>query len=89
MKNSEQQIKNGESIKELGFALPKRNILYIIACFVVMLIGYLLMIGGGSKDSNIFNDAMFSTTRIVIAPIAILIGISVVIWAIMYKGKIK
>lgn len=89
MKNSEQQIKNGESIKELGFALPKRNILYIIAGFVVMLIGYLLMIGGGSKDSNIFNDAMFSTTRIVIAPIAILIGISVVIWAIMYKGKIK
>ena len=52
-----------------GFAIPKRNILYIIIGFIVMLIGYALMAGGGSDDPNVFNEAMFSTRRILIAPI--------------------
>lgn len=70
-----------------GFALPKRNILYIIAGFAVMLLGYFLMAGGGSDDPNVFNPQMFSFRRMVVAPVVILAGMVFEIWAIMHVGK--
>ena len=73
--------------KNDGFALPKKNILYIIAGFAVMLVGYLLMAGGGSDDPNVFNADMFSFRRMVIAPVVILAGMAFEIWAIMYVSR--
>lgn len=73
--------------KNDGFALPKKNILYIIAGFAVMLVGYLLMAGGGSGDPNVFNADMFSFRRMVIAPVVILAGMAFEIWAIMHVSK--
>ncbi len=70
-----------------GFALPKKNILYIIAGFAVMLLGYCLMAGGGSDDPNVFNTEMFSFRRMVVAPVVILVGMVFEIWAIMHVGK--
>lgn len=78
-----------ENTEDVGFAIPKRNVLYIIAGFVVMLLGYLLMSGGGSDDPNVFNEEMFSFRRIVLAPVVIIIGMIMEIWAIMYVGKQK
>ena len=78
-----------ENTEDTGFAIPKRNVLYIIAGFVVMLLGYVLMSGGGSDDPNVFNEEMFSFRRTVLAPVVIIIGMVVEIWAIMYVGKIK
>ena len=78
-----------ENTEDAGFAIPKRNVLYIIAGFVVMLLGYLLMSGGGSDDLNVFNEEMFSFRRIVLAPVVIIIGMIMEIWAIMYVGKQK
>lgn len=78
-----------ENTEDTGFAIPKRNVLYIIAGFVVMLLGYFLMSGGGSDDPNVFNEEMFSFRRIVLAPVIIIIGMIVEIWAIMYVGKQK
>ena len=76
-----------EKAEDTGFAMPKKNVLYIIAGFAVMLLGYALMAGGGSDDPNVFNEQMFSFRRIVLAPVVILIGIAVEIWAIMHIGK--
>ncbi len=78
-----------ENVDETGFAMPKRNVLYIIAGFLVMLLGYALMAGGGSDDPNVFNEEMFSFRRIVVAPVVIIAGIVVEIWAIMHIGKTK
>lgn len=78
-----------ENTEEAGFAIPKRNVLYIIAGFVVMLLGYALMSGGGSDNPDVFNAEMFSFRRIVLAPVVIIIGMVVEIWAIMYVGKVK
>ena len=78
-----------ENKEEAGFAIPKRNVLYIIAGFVVMLLGYALMSGGGSDNPDVFNAEMFSFRRIVLAPVVIIIGMVVEIWAIMYVGKVK
>ena len=78
-----------ENTEDTGFAIPKRNVLYIIAGFVVMLLGYALMSGGGSDNPDVFNAEMFSFRRIVLAPVVIIIGMVVEIWAIMYVGKVK
>ena len=64
-------------------------VLYILAGFAVMLLGYALMAGGGSDEPNVFNEEMFSFRRIVLAPVVIIIGMVVEIWAIMYVGKVK
>ena len=51
-----------------------------------MVIGYLLMIGGGTKDPDIFTgDQLFSFRRIVAAPVLIIAGFVVEIYAIMKK----
>ena len=78
-----------ENIQEEGFAIPKKNVLYIIAGFAIMVLGYLLMSGGGGDDPNVFNYEMFSFRRITLAPVVILVGMGVVIWAIMHIGKSK
>ena len=78
-----------ENTEEGGFALPKRNILYIIAGFAIMVLGYVLMSGGGSDNPDVFNHEMFSFRRITLAPVVILVGMVVEIWAIMHIGKYK
>jgi hypothetical protein len=54
----------------------------------VIAIGMLLMVGGRSKDPNIFNyDEVYSTLRISVAPVLIIIGLGIEIYAIFKKPK--
>lgn len=77
-----------ENVKEKEFALPKENYKLLIIGFVIIVIGFLLMIGGGSKDPNVFNEKeMFSAQRIIIAPIVVVFGFVFEVWAIMRKPK--
>ena len=48
-----------------------------------MVAGYILMMGGGSKDPQIFNYSMFDFRRLVAAPLVIFCGIVVEVIAIM------
>ncbi len=69
-----------------GFALGKKNYLYLLVGFIIIIIGFLLMIGGKSDDPNVFKaDEIFSFRRITLAPIVVLIGFAFEIWAIMKK----
>ena len=55
---------------------------------VVIALGMILMAGGKSTDPNVFNkDEVYSTTRITIAPILILAGLVIEIYAIFKKPK--
>ncbi|MCF8372139.1 MAG: DUF3098 domain-containing protein [Bacteroidales bacterium] len=72
---------------ELGFAIGKENYMYLIIGFVIIIIGFLLMIGGGSDDPNVFSEEVFSWRRITLAPIVVLFGFVFEIWAIMKKPK--
>jgi len=76
-----------ESSKEKEFAIPKENYKLLIIGFVIIVVGFLLMIGGGSKDPNVFNKEMFNAQRIIIAPIVVIFGFAFEIWAIMKKPK--
>lgn len=68
------------------FALPKKNLLWIILGFAVMVIGYLLLCGGASGDPSRFSPDIFSFRRLVLAPIVIIAGAVAITIAIL---KIK
>lgn len=73
-------------IKHFGFQAENYKILLI--GLAINVIGFLLMIGGGSEDPNKFDgEALFSTVRITIAPIFILVGYGVILFSIMKKPK--
>ena len=65
--------------------LTIRNYVLIIAGFVVIIIGMVLMTGGGSDDPNIFNYEMFSWRRITLAPILIVGGFAFEIYALLKR----
>jgi membrane-bound ClpP family serine protease len=65
----------------------KQNYQLLIGGIVLIILGYLLMIGGGSDDPNVFNPAIFDTQRITIAPMVCLLGFITIIVAIMWRPK--
>ena len=70
------------------FAFGKENFVWIAAAIACIIIGFMLMSGGGSGDST-FNPEIFSTRRIVVAPIVTVIGFLLMIFGIMRNSKDK
>lgn len=52
---------------------------------VVMVAGFVLMMGGGTVEPDNFNWAMFDFRRLVAAPLVIICGIVIEIVAIMHR----
>jgi hypothetical protein len=69
------------------FAFGKENYKLLLIGLVLILVGFLLMIGGGSDDPNVFSDKIFNFRRLTLAPILVLAGYVVEIFAIMKKPK--
>lgn len=65
----------------------KQNLLWMGIGAVICIIGYLLMAGGKSNDPNVFNDSeVYSTRRITLGPLLIVIGLLIEVYAIMKKS---
>jgi len=73
--------------EKLNFALGRENYKLLAIGFAIIVIGFLLMLGGRTKDPNEFSYDIFSFRRITLAPIVILAGFIFEIWAIMKKPK--
>ncbi len=69
------------------FAFGRENYILLLIGLAFIVAGFLLMIGGGSKDPKVFNPDIFSFRRITLAPILILAGYVIEIFAIMRKPK--
>jgi len=69
------------------FAFGKENYRLMLIGLALIALGFILMIGGGSDDPNVFNPDIFSFRRITLAPILVLAGFVVEIFAIMKKPK--
>lgn len=54
---------------------------------IVMVAGFVLMIGGGTVNPDRFNWAMFDFRRLVAAPLVIICGIVIEVVAIMARPK--
>ena len=73
--------------EDKGFVFVRKNYILMLIGIAFLAIGYILMIGGGSEDPNVFNPEIFSSRRIVVAPTIILIGFAIEVYAIMYRPK--
>ncbi|MFM6925196.1 MAG: DUF3098 domain-containing protein [Ferruginibacter sp.] len=79
--------------KTTGSATPnplfdKWNYMWMLIGLAVLALGFFLMAGGKSADPKVFNkDEVYSTTRITIAPMLIIAGFIIEIFAIMKKSK--
>jgi len=73
--------------KKFQFALAKENYILLAIGFAIIILGFVLMIGGRSDDPTVFNEEIFSFRRITLAPIVVLFGFMFEIYAIMKKPK--
>jgi hypothetical protein len=80
-------VKAAEPESRTGFAFGKENYRLLFIGLGLIFLGFLLMIGGGSKDPKVFSQSIFDFQRITLAPILILAGYVVEIFAIMKKPK--
>ena len=79
--------KNNESNSPFTFVFGKINYIIMLVGIVLLALGYIFLSGGGSDDPNTFNPEMFDSRRLTLAPILIVLGFVVEIFAIMFKGK--
>lgn len=81
------RVSNGNA-SEPAFLFDKENYMWMIGGVVMILIGFMLMSGGKSPDPHKFNyEEIYSFRRITLAPLVILAGFVVEVFAIMKKPK--
>jgi len=73
-----------ENQKEI-FGKKNYQIMFVGLAFIIT--GFILMSGGDTGDETSFNPEIFNFQRITLAPILILTGFVIEVFAIMYKPK--
>ncbi len=68
-------------------SITGKGLRMLLMGLIVMVAGFVLMIGGGTKEPDNFNWAMFDFRRLVAAPLVITCGIVIGIVAIMRRPK--
>ncbi len=74
--------------KKIDMALDKENYILLAISFVIVIVGFILMIGGGSDDPAVFNKAVYGFQRVTLAPMVVLFGFVFAIYAIMKKPSV-
>ena len=73
----------------MDFVFKKKNYILLISGLVLILAGIFLMMGGESEDPNVFSEDIFNFQRLTLAPILIVSGFIIEIFAIMLKSDNK
>ena len=68
------------------FAFDKTNFILLLIGMVVVIIGFLLMAGPGSSETQ-FNPDIFSVRRVRVAPIVSFVGFVFMIYAEVRRPK--
>jgi len=71
------------------FVFGKKNYKFMFIGLACIAIGFILMSGGGSDDPNVFNPEIFNFRRIRLAPMLILIGFGIQVYAILLNPDKK
>ncbi len=71
-----------------NFAFDKVNFILLAVSMVVVVIGFLLMVGPNSSETA-FEPDLFSVRRIKVAPVVCLAGFVMMIYAVVRKPKDK
>lgn len=73
-------------MNKFDFPVKQDNLRIILIGLALNILGFILMIGGGSEDPNKFDgDALFSFTRLTVSPFLIVIGYAIITYGIMKK----
>jgi len=70
-----------------SFLFDKTNYLLFAVGLALIVLGFILMAGGGSEDPNVYNEALFNARRITWAPLFIVLGFVVEVFAILRRPK--
>ena len=90
MSKKEHAKKQTEIVDRNTFAVGKKNHILIAIGLGLMMIGFLLMLGGGTKDPNVFDGTkLFSFRRITLSTFFIIAGMVFEVYAIMKRPKAK
>ena len=65
----------------------KKNYQLMLLGLTFITVGFFLMSGGGSEDPNIFNDEIYNFRRIRVAPILVVFGFIIEVYAIMKNPR--
>jgi hypothetical protein len=90
MVNKSKTVKSNkeETSPKAGFAIPKENYKLILIGLGIIVLGFILMVGGGSDDPNVFKEEeLFSFRRISLSSIIVIFGFVFEVYAIMKKPK--
>ncbi len=73
-------------IEKEAMPMGKMNYIMMAVSLLLIVVGFVLM-SGSSNEGSTFNDDVFNSTRIVVAPMITLVGFLCMIPAILYRGK--
>lgn len=68
-----------------AFPFERRNYQFFLLGIALLVIGYMLMSGGGVEDPNEFSEAIFSTRRITVAPLTVMLGYGIIFYSILKR----
>ncbi|WP_372755951.1 DUF3098 domain-containing protein [Mariniflexile sp.] len=71
------------------FIFGRKNYKFMFIGLACIALGFILMSGGGSDDPNVFNPEIFSWRRIRLAPMLVLLGFGIEIYAILLNPDKK
>ncbi|MFR9648878.1 MAG: DUF3098 domain-containing protein [Rikenellaceae bacterium] len=74
-----------DNLEKEAMPLSKKNYILIAIGFAIIVLGFLLMVGGDAPTPDSFNENIFSFRRITLAPIVVVAGFIFEIYAIMKK----
>ncbi len=69
------------------FLFTKTNYKILLIGIGVIVLGFILMVGGGNDNPNEFSEAIFNFRRIHLAPALVLLGMGISFYAIFKKDK--
>ncbi len=75
-----------ETENEARFPLTKTNFLLMAIAGATIIIGFLLMLGGSTTETE-FNPDIFSTRRIVVGPTIAFLGFVFMGFGVIYRSK--
>ena len=75
--------------KDTKMAMTPKGLKLLLIGLIVMIAGYVLMLGGNSGDPNVFSEDIYDFQRLYAAPVVIICGIVIEVVAIMKVFKSK
>lgn len=78
---------SGDTTDERQFAFGRENYKWVLIGLALIVLGFVLMAGGGSENPEVFSKGIFSFQRWTLAPMLVLAGYVVEIYAIMKKPE--